>query len=1457
MPSFLDALLGITLEDLADALAEVVVWAKDTPIVGELLDAMEFVMDWVMEQLGVQEIIRSWIRKIPRFPRMFPTISIDFFSFDFVEFPDPLVDLNSVISLPQNLAAKFLGSLPGWLSECVQVDLPVGLDFECIASKVPVLNNVIDEQALLSTLAESAQSKVLEIASGLLPGVKCAQETEIVIPIRATLKESANFDIGSDTCDVVQRVCTDFEIDLNGFALNNMLKALWKELEPFVNQLNPEGSEQRKLSDSDDASPMIIPLLNLEWDIALPDFLKFSKEINLPAKNEDHALVSPSQLVVASGPMLGKIILDYDLSQFKFPNFYEGIGLALEIRPANISVKRVGGELIQKTGPRSTPDAARMNRQKVETMMSALLKMADPLGWNLHFKKGNDTGRIVLKYEKTPNPNPSVKLDGMRGLHKVGQHCYHISREEDYTIDLDYSVTRPPRKFKPSHADIRNRDCSAMVVKDSDRWESLAQICWCSIYLAEDILFHADPMPTLFREWKQLKGKQFGEYGRIEDWKCTRKNMQRVLEDNRKSQTDEKTYEHSLLASLCYNYWVVDDSVEERTGGKWVSPHRIGESFNEMAAAAKLVDILKPQSTKRLELVKHHLNNYVAFYQNAAHYPSVNSNTLEFNTELTNVLMRGSELGWSYPEQSQGKGKSLWSLSNCFQMVKDCEKATTDIVKNACHLSRLNYNMKSMDDVLGYYTHGTGRGTQYKEGKDGHTYYVKSTPGSRQEPVPVAENFEQFPDTPRPEQTCPQEIVEARNLLFSSPPSVPIECEPKTLHEIFEYEQLTRTPIYSDLNLANSQLSPDNSYSPYGYLLGVVDKVTTSNCLAMWNERFDRVDEILSAIREKSIKSILGWGYSIGWQYPLPFRNSGAARSIWWVGIGCYDVPFQRIGGPRSNEPTISERKFSENFMKGSLFTYPDRISDDHWNKCATGAIAGCRFARARESDFVLNTFRDSCRENVYEAQDLLFPQNSKYTTGCSPAENLREYRSLNRDPSLPAILPDQWTREECSKLWTSNDRVDVIRSKLRNHIQVVTRMCTGGEDVIVGDSLVFEDDACFEVTHPDMLPEATARTFREVGALSSGLTVGSLVDTALGALISAGGSLRPPDAVKFHTLPLFGLAYRQLGFPGCPSANQVFQGGYVNSLAFSGGPTLKGLALTVELVNQALVIGEPSDISSFIRCWTSVHLNELQLWESEKRKLAAPPKPPLLKMNFFKTRLQILGGSWTPESSNPSTTTTSTSVATTSTTSTTTTSKSWDYLQIDNWRLAHVCESCPISHFSISSDNKKTSQIFRETGTTHRGPRNDFNGWDMDGGTGTTFSDNDIVFGNKGLQIRDWRIKQMDDTRLSVSHESGNVARIYRSDGTISGNVKRFSGYKEELGEPTCTYLTNTYLQVGEWRFGAYDAIHLSVSHRGGKTAMIYRSDGNIFSGPRADYNSWDITDGQVIMGSSDGCNF
>ena len=48
-------------------------------------------------------------------------------------------------------------------------------------------------------------------------------------------------------------------------------------------------------------------------------------------------------------------------------------------------------------------------------------------------------------------------------------------------------------------------------------------------------------------------------------------------------------------------------------------------------------------------------------------------------------------------------------------------------------------------------------------------------------------------------------------------------------------------------------------------------------------------------------------------------------------------------------------------------------------------------------------------------------------------------------------------------------------------------------------------------------------------------------------------------------------------------------------------------------------------------------------------------------------------------------------------------------------------------------------------------------------------------------------------------------------------------------LDHSNAPFVGDRYLQIGDWRLGAIDDNHASMSHKDGKTAQIYRNDGTL----------------------------
>ena len=58
---------------------------------------------------------------------------------------------------------------------------------------------------------------------------------------------------------------------------------------------------------------------------------------------------------------------------------------------------------------------------------------------------------------------------------------------------------------------------------------------------------------------------------------------------------------------------------------------------------------------------------------------------------------------------------------------------------------------------------------------------------------------------------------------------------------------------------------------------------------------------------------------------------------------------------------------------------------------------------------------------------------------------------------------------------------------------------------------------------------------------------------------------------------------------------------------------------------------------------------------------------------------------------------------------------------------------------------------------------------------------------------------------------------------------------------QATDVVVGNGFVEFGtQWRLGDVDGAHFSLSHKDGKTAMIWRDDGTQHPGPRSDYGTW-----------------
>lgn len=172
-------------------------------------------------------------------------------------------------------------------------------------------------------------------------------------------------------------------------------------------------------------------------------------------------------------------------------------------------------------------------------------------------------------------------------------------------------------------------------------------------------------------------------------------------------------------------------------------------------------------------------------------------------------------------------------------------------------------------------------------------------------------------------------------------------------------------------------------------------------------------------------------------------------------------------------------------------------------------------------------------------------------------------------------------------------------------------------------------------------------------------------------------------------------------------------------------------------------------------------------------------------------------------------------------------------FIKLGPWRIGDFDGT----HFSFAHcQTSKTAVIFRSDGTVHSGPRSDYNVCSRP----LMNSGSDVIIGNGFLEFSGlWRLGQVNENHFSLSHKNGNTSMIWRGDGT------RHPGPRQDWNTWSLEKVKGNggvgdeFVQLGSWRVGSSsaDSTHMSIYHMGGKTAVIYRSDGTIHPGPRDDY--------------------
>ncbi|CAE7552016.1 unnamed protein product [Symbiodinium natans] len=202
-----------------------------------------------------------------------------------------------------------------------------------------------------------------------------------------------------------------------------------------------------------------------------------------------------------------------------------------------------------------------------------------------------------------------------------------------------------------------------------------------------------------------------------------------------------------------------------------------------------------------------------------------------------------------------------------------------------------------------------------------------------------------------------------------------------------------------------------------------------------------------------------------------------------------------------------------------------------------------------------------------------------------------------------------------------------------------------------------------------------------------------------------------------------------------------------------------------------------------------------------------------------------------------------------------------FQFIQIGQFRLGAVDDN----HFSISHIGGHTPQLFRHDGTLHPNQQNAWGTFDRPEGAPMGIS-----VGEKFIQMGNFRLGDADGPFLVTHRVTGKTIQVYQEDGTVQPDANSHWAPKVMDRKPsawTCQDVAemaygpcnsdfgswgDRFIQLGDWRLAATNDRHLSISHKDGQVAQIYRDDGTLHPGPRTDQYGWASPSGRTSSKSA-----
>lgn len=111
-----------------------------------------------------------------------------------------------------------------------------------------------------------------------------------------------------------------------------------------------------------------------------------------------------------------------------------------------------------------------------------------------------------------------------------------------------------------------------------------------------------------------------------------------------------------------------------------------------------------------------------------------------------------------------------------------------------------------------------------------------------------------------------------------------------------------------------------------------------------------------------------------------------------------------------------------------------------------------------------------------------------------------------------------------------------------------------------------------------------------------------------------------------------------------------------------------------------------------------------------------------------------------------------------------------------------------------------------------------------------------EVKIGDRFIEFgKFWRLGEVSEDKLSISHKSGHTAYVWQKNGHVLGGPRTDNNLFNRLTttEPTGVTFGDRFVQIGHFRIGDVDGWHFSISHvNSGLTAQIFTGDGHVHNG-------------------------